>query len=126
MRETLSLLTSVYKLGVIHHVNVAYSSEENGIVERANKEVMRFLRAIVFEQRRGSDWAMVLPFVQRICNTEVVSSMGYSPATLVFGSAIDLDRSVFTPNRVLECSHSALTPYVQQLIAVQKHAQQQL
>jgi len=122
VREMISILTSVYKLGVIHHVNLAYSSEENGIVERANKEVMRYLRHIVFEQRRGSDWAVVLPFVQRICNAEVVSSMGYSPATLVFGTAIDLDRSVLTPNRVMECNHKALTPYVQQLIAVQKHA----
>ena len=111
-------------LNVEHHINVAYSSEENGIVERSNKEVMRYLRAICFDERRGSDWATVLPFAQRICNTEVISSMGYAPATLVFGTAINLDRGILTPNSLADCAHTALTPYVKQLVDCQRHSLQ--
>ena len=120
--QMLNLLTSVYGLDVIRHVNTPYSSEESGIVERCNKEVMRMLRAIVFEQRRGNDWEVVLPFVQRICNAEVVESMGYSPAELIFGTAINLDRNVLTPNKTSECDHSTLSPYVKKLVEVQQHA----
>ena len=83
---------------------------------------MRHLRALVFEQRRGADWAIVLPFVQRICNAEVVESTGYKPSDLIFGTAINLDRNVLTPNKVTTCAHSTLSPYVQQLIRVQKHS----
>ena len=118
IREALNILS------VEHHVNVAYSSEENGIIERSNKEVMRYLRAICFDERRGTDWAVVLPFAQRICNTEVVSSMGYAPATLVFGTAINLDRGILTPNKLSDCGHEQLTPYVQQLIDCQQHSLQ--
>jgi len=38
-------------LGSTNEFTTAYSSEENGIVERANKEVLRHLRALVFEAR---------------------------------------------------------------------------
>ena len=38
-------------LGSTNEFTTAYSSEENGIVERANKEVLRHLRALVFETR---------------------------------------------------------------------------
>ena len=34
-----------------HSFATAYSSEENGIVERANQEVMRHLRALLFDSR---------------------------------------------------------------------------
>ena len=118
IRETLKILE------IEHHINVAYSSEENGIVERSNKEVMRYLRAICFDERRGADWAIVLPFAQRICNSEVVSSMGYAPATLVFGTAISLDRGILTPNQLSECGHTELTPYVKQLVDCQRHSLQ--
>ena len=37
-------------------LTIAYSKEENAIVERANKEVMRHLRAIIFDDRVYSKW----------------------------------------------------------------------
>jgi hypothetical protein len=36
-------------VGCQHTICLAYSKEENSIVERANKEVMRHLRALVYE-----------------------------------------------------------------------------
>ncbi len=48
----------------------AHSSEENGIVERANQEVMRHLRALLFDSRVHDKWSFEqLPLVQRIMNT---------------------------------------------------------
>ena len=51
----------------------AYSSEENGIVERVNQEVMRHLRALralLFDSRIHDKWSFEqLPLVQRIINT---------------------------------------------------------
>ena len=70
-----------------HSLSIPYSSEENGIVERINKEVMRYIRALVFDERSPSKWPDYCPFAQRICNAEVVSSMGHRPAELLFGSA---------------------------------------
>jgi hypothetical protein len=38
-------------LQVEHELSLAYSKEQNAIVERANKEVMRHLTAIIFDRR---------------------------------------------------------------------------
>ena len=71
-------------VGTEHQLTLAYSSEENGIVERANKEVMRHLRAILLDKNVVTDWAMCLPLVQRIMNASVHSSIGVSPAQILF------------------------------------------
>jgi hypothetical protein len=86
-------------LGLVNARNslsIPYSSEENGIVERVNKEVMRYIRALVFDE---------------ICNAEVVSSMGHRPAELLFGSAINLDRSILVPNKVSDHDQTSLSTY---------------
>jgi hypothetical protein len=71
------------------------SKEENSLVERANKEVMRHLRALVFSTGVPYHWPDQLPLVQRIMNASRHGSIGTKPATLLFGNAIDLDRSYF-------------------------------
>jgi hypothetical protein len=46
-----NLVTEVLQLlGTTGATILAYSKEENAIVERANKEVMRHLRALIFEK----------------------------------------------------------------------------
>ncbi len=65
-------------VGVEHQLTLAYSSEENAIVERANKEVLRHLRAIVLDKNIKNDWSQCLPIVQRIMNASVHSATGYS------------------------------------------------
>jgi hypothetical protein len=73
----------------------AYSKEENAIVERANKEVMRHLRAIIFDDRVQSKWSMdQLPMVMRILNSEEKTSTGVSPAELLFGNTVNLGREL--------------------------------
>jgi hypothetical protein len=84
-------------LEITHHKIHAYSHEENSIVERANKEIMRHLRDIIYDTRIFANWYKYLPFVQRIKNSEIHISTGVAPAQLIFGSQIDLNRGILTP-----------------------------
>ena len=80
-------------IGVEHKRTLAYSSEENAIVE-ANQEVLRHLRTIIHSTKVLDTWNLFLPFVQRIMNAAVSQTTGVSPAQLLFGYAITLDRSI--------------------------------
>ena len=93
------LITELFRLiGTNHQLSVAYSKEENGIVERSNKEVLRHLRAIVMERDVLTHWAKYLPIVQRIINSNVHSSTGTTPSMMVFGDKLNLDRGFITPD----------------------------
>ena len=76
---------------------LAYSKEENAIVERCNKEVMRHIRAMVFEINKRDAWSIFLPLAQRIITSEVHSRIGVSPNDLVFGGKIDLQGGFLDP-----------------------------
>ena len=52
-----------------HLTILPYSHEENSIVERANMEVLRHLRAIVFDRKIKSKWSKALCLIQRFLNT---------------------------------------------------------
>jgi hypothetical protein len=84
-------------LGVEEIQSIAYSKEENSIVERANKEVVRHLRAILFDSNLVHIWSHCIPYVQRIMNATAHSSIGTTPASLLFGNAINLDRGILLP-----------------------------
>ncbi len=76
----------------------AYSSEENGIVERANQEVMRHLRALLFDSRVHDKWSFEqLPLVQRIMNTVEKTSTGVTPADLILSHSIRLTSHIMSP-----------------------------
>ena len=51
--------------GTPHNLTLAYSSQENAIVERVNKEVNRHLRGLVFDTPSLEHYAKCIPFVQR-------------------------------------------------------------
>jgi len=61
------------------------SHQENSIIERANKEVLRHLIGFTQDRMLRSSWSTVLPLVARILNGQVHSSTGVSPNQLVFG-----------------------------------------
>lgn len=84
-----------------HEFTVPYSKEENAIVERANKEVMRHLRAIVYDTRIKTTWSMdYLPLVMRILNAEEKTRTGVSPAELLFGNVVKLDARILFPAEI--------------------------
>ena len=93
------LSRELYDLMLVNHLTVMpYSHEENSIVERANKEVNRHLRAIVFDRKIKTNWSLVLPLVQRVMNTQRHASTGVTPAQCIFANAIDLDRHILHRN----------------------------
>ena len=52
--------------GTPHNLTLSYSSQENAIVERVNKEVNRHLKGLVFDTPSLVHYAKCIPFVQRI------------------------------------------------------------
>jgi len=110
-------------LNTQHSFTVAYSKEENGMVERANKEVFRYIRSMAYEKNARDCWSDYLPFAQRICNSEVVSSLGVSPAQIMFGNAVDLERGILTPNETMSAhDHEDMSEYVNGLMEAQRNA----
>jgi transposase InsO family protein len=82
--------------GTPHNLTLAYSKEGIAIVERANKEVNRHLRALIFDFPDVNQLARRLPFVMRILNSTKNAVIGIAPAQLLFGNVIDLDEGTTT------------------------------
>jgi hypothetical protein len=70
-------------IGTQHILSRAYSKEENAIVECANKEVNRHLRALTFDRNTIDDYRLCVPIVQRILNSSYNETTGISPAELM-------------------------------------------
>lgn len=87
-------------LGVTQHVVLPYTPTANGIVERANRAILEKLREMIFSKRivRHPEhvWSDLLPLVQRCINSSFHSSIGTSPAKILFGDNIDLDRCLLS------------------------------
>jgi hypothetical protein len=93
-----NLIEELCKLIEVEHIKtIAYSKEENSIVERGNKEVQRFLKDIIFDKRIFEEWSVYLPLIQRIINASENESTGFTPAEIVFGNSVDLDRGFLKP-----------------------------
>ncbi len=85
-------------INTTHVTTLAYSSEDNGLVERVNKEVMRHLRCLVSQSVQLESWGDCLPLVERILNSAPHASLnGISPIQLHFGNTFDLDKGFITP-----------------------------
>ena len=85
-------------IGTEYITTLAYSKEENAIVERANKETLRHLKAIIFDKNVIEKWSKdTIPFVQRIINASIDKSIGVAPAQILYGNSINLDHGIFLP-----------------------------
>jgi hypothetical protein len=98
------------RLGTEHQLTKAYSKEQNGIVERVNREVISHLKAIIFDRRVQAKWSKYLPIVQRYINTSVHSSTGCTPAEIVFPNGAQIDREL-----LVEGGEVALATYIREL-----------
>ena len=91
-------------------------------MERANKEVMRYLRALLFDKNIYTEWATYLPLVQRIINSEVHSSTGVSPAQIIYGNFLTLDRGVYhAPSATDVQPCRTLSAHMANLLLIQKN-----
>jgi hypothetical protein len=74
-----------------------YSHQENSIVERANKEVLRHLRNFIFDTKVIADWPDFLPQVDQIINSHVSNSTGVAPVDMVFAGQVNLNQGRLVP-----------------------------
>ena len=82
-------------IGVKQCLTLAYSKEENPIVERYNKEINRYLHALTYDKSSLTDYKKSLPFVQRILNCNLSDRLKISAAQMVFGNILNLDGGMF-------------------------------
>ena len=73
-------------LSVKHVVSVVDVHTSNG-VEPANREILRHLKALIYDERILSQWSKptVLPIVKFLLNSHISSETGYAPFQLRFG-----------------------------------------
>lgn len=80
------------RVGTGRQLTIEYRPQSNRIVEKVNAEVLRHLRGIVMSRRVGANWSRHVPLVQRIVNATPHSAIGTTPARVLFGDAVRLDR----------------------------------
>jgi len=109
-------------MGTEHKLTLAYSKEENAMVENANKRVQEYLRDIMFERRIIKRWSAALPLVQRILMTDKNEVTNATPAELLFGNAVDLDRGIFLPHVPVDAEgrEVRLSEWAASMLQVQK------
>jgi transposase InsO family protein len=84
-------------VGTQHCLTLAYSSQQNAIVERCNKEINRHIRSLTFESNSVDNYMNTLPIVQRILNASYIDHTKVKSSEIIFGNAINLDRGLFLP-----------------------------
>jgi transposase InsO family protein len=106
-------------IGTEHCLTLSYSKEENALVERANKEVNRHLRAFTFDTATVENWRLSLPMVQRIMNATFSDRTKLSSSQILFGNALNLDRGIFAPSSEVSRDTQPLSDYMIKLLAIQ-------
>lgn len=103
--------------GSERQLTLAYRPQANGIVERANAEIGRHLRALVMDHRLRDSWSQALPLVQRILNATPHSALGTAPSRILFGQYVSLDRGILDTQAPIqeEGRMVGVEDYVQQL-----------
>ena len=97
------MVSALYNIAGIEKLKSApYSHEENGIAERAIKTTQEHLRALMYDKEIKEAWSTVLPLVQRIMNASRHQAIDCSPAQIIFGNSIDLDRHIVHEPAVME------------------------
>lgn len=111
------------RLNIEQKSTIAHSKEENAIVERANKEVMRHLRAFVLDSAIIESWTSYVPFVQRIINSKVSLTTGIAPCQIIT-PAINLDNQIIpdSSNNFPIAPNASISEYLKAMRQFQKTA----
>ena len=89
-------------------------------MERANQEVLRHLRALLFDSRIHDKWSFEqLPLVQRIMNTVEKTSTGVTPADLILNHSLRLSSHIMTPIGDVDSSFTSLSDRMDEWISKQ-------
>ena len=105
-------------VGVEHELTLAYSKEENAIVERLNREINRHLRASTFDNLSLDSYKKSLPFVQRILSANYSDRLKISSSQMLFGNILNMDRGIFLkhPERLV---YKSLSGHMSKLLSMQ-------
>jgi transposase InsO family protein len=103
-------------VSVQHCLTLAYSKEENAIVERMNKEINRHLRALTYDNLSLVNYKDSLPFVQRMINSNYSDRLKITAADLLFGKVLSLDRGIFFPSNEQMQSAKPLSFYASKML----------
>jgi transposase InsO family protein len=106
-------------VGIQQSLTLAYSSQQNAIVERVNKEINRHIRSLTFETNSVDDYKITLPIVQRILNAAYSDRTNVSASQLLFGNAINLDRGLFLPPIERPIQKEPLSTHMSQMLKFQ-------
>ncbi len=117
VNEVIEEFTSL--IGTQHCLTLAYSSQQNAIVERVNKEINRHLRALTFDSSSVEDYKTNLPIVQRILNAAYSDRTNMSSSQMLFGNAINLDRGLFLPPLERPAQGKPLSDHMSKLLRFQ-------
>lgn len=87
-----------------------------GLWNVQNKEIMRNLRSIVYDERVLDKWELYLPMVERIVNSSYNSAIGTAPISLVLGDAVTVNRGIFNVwDPPLQSIHEETSKYMKEL-----------
>jgi transposase InsO family protein len=121
---------------VAHEFTLAYSKEENGMVERQNREVLRHLRAFIYDRRVRDTWHKHVYYVQEIINSVPSTAHGQCPCDLKFPNVsqhsvehrdfLDLARNEPTSAAAVHSWHLRNSGYHQDLIDIAAQLQRDL
>ena len=82
------------KLGIEHGLTTAYHPQSNGLTERTNQEIEKYLR--LFVSKRQDDWVDLLPMAEFVLNSRIHSSHGMTPFEVMYGYTPDFTIPVGT------------------------------
>ena len=106
-------------VGAGQQISIAYSHQENAIVERRNKELNKHLRTILFDRNIGHDYKAVLPLVKRIMNSTVNATTQVAPADLMYGHMINPNVGIFLPEDQRPVAVEGASAHLAHLLTVQ-------
>ena len=73
---------------IIHQKTTAYHPRSNGLVERANREIKRYLRKYINHEQ--NDWETWLPTMKYVLNTRLGEGMDYTSYQIVYGETPEI------------------------------------
>ena len=113
-RQRLTVLSNL-----VAEVTQIVGYEHVTTLEYSKEEMLRHLRAFLFEKNVVSNWERHLPQAQRIINASKVSSTGVTPSQLLM-PALNLDRGIFLPFQVETDEQIKLSEWAADRLKAQK------
>jgi hypothetical protein len=90
-------------LGIDAGLTTAYHPQANGMTERMNAEVVKYLR--LFCDQQQDNWALLLPMAEFVINSRKVAALKYTPFEVQYG---------YQPNFTIPAGRTTLFPSVAQ------------